>query len=61
MWQFRQNLFLSWVNNSHEPNFLRNIPREDWIWLDNVWLVNKYCFLAMHGINHPIFNMILQD
>nr|YP_009578010.1 hypothetical chloroplast RF2 [Bunchosia argentea]YP_009578024.1 hypothetical chloroplast RF2 [Bunchosia argentea]QBK32627.1 hypothetical chloroplast RF2 [Bunchosia argentea]QBK32641.1 hypothetical chloroplast RF2 [Bunchosia argentea] len=41
MWQFRQDLFVSWGNNPHESDFLRNISRENWIWLDNVWLVNK--------------------
>nr|QXI86363.1 hypothetical protein RF2 [Gentiana producta]QXI86372.1 hypothetical protein RF2 [Gentiana producta] len=41
MWQFRQDLFVSWRKNPHESNFLRNISRDNWIWLDNVWLVNK--------------------
>jgi hypothetical protein len=41
MWQFRQDLFFSWGKNPHESDFLRNISRENWIWLDNVWLVNK--------------------
>ncbi|KAD2805438.1 hypothetical protein E3N88_38815 [Mikania micrantha] len=38
MWQFRQDLFVSWGKN---PDFLRNVSRENLIWLDNVWLVNK--------------------
>ncbi|KAL8249509.1 hypothetical protein R6Q59_006377 [Mikania micrantha] len=38
MWQFRQDLFFSWGKN---PDFLRNVSRENLIWLDNVWLVNK--------------------
>ncbi|KDP30738.1 hypothetical protein JCGZ_15167 [Jatropha curcas] len=46
MWQFRQDLFVSWGNNPHESDFLRNISREDWIWLDNVWLVNKDRFFS---------------
>nr|QIQ22789.1 Ycf2 [Cistanche deserticola]QIQ22802.1 Ycf2 [Cistanche deserticola] len=41
MWQFRQDLFLSWGKNPHESDFLRNVSRENLIWLDNVWLVNK--------------------
>ncbi|KAL2556331.1 Protein Ycf2 [Forsythia ovata] len=39
--QFRQDLFLSWGKNPHESDFLRNVSRENLIWLDNVWLVNK--------------------
>nr|UED18839.1 hypothetical protein RF2 [Euphorbia bisellenbeckii]UED18857.1 hypothetical protein RF2 [Euphorbia bisellenbeckii] len=46
MWQFRQDLFVSWGNNPHESDFLRNISRENWIWLDNVWLVNKDRFFS---------------
>nr|YP_010926015.1 Ycf2 [Swertia davidii]YP_010926034.1 Ycf2 [Swertia davidii]WKF19515.1 Ycf2 [Swertia davidii]WKF19534.1 Ycf2 [Swertia davidii] len=46
MWQFRQDLFVSWGKNPHESNFLRNISRENWIWLDNVWLVNKDRFFS---------------
>ncbi|KAG6750212.1 hypothetical protein POTOM_047304 [Populus tomentosa] len=46
MWQFRQDLFVSWGNNPHELDFLRNISRENWIWLDNVWLVNKDRFFS---------------
>ncbi|KAL8232614.1 hypothetical protein R6Q57_002392 [Mikania cordata] len=38
MWQFRQDLFVSWGKN---PDFLKNASRENLIWLDNVWLVNK--------------------
>nr|YP_010567975.1 hypothetical chloroplast RF21 [Dracocephalum rupestre]YP_010567995.1 hypothetical chloroplast RF21 [Dracocephalum rupestre]UZC55688.1 hypothetical chloroplast RF21 [Dracocephalum rupestre]UZC55689.1 hypothetical chloroplast RF21 [Dracocephalum rupestre]WCR50840.1 Ycf2 protein [Dracocephalum rupestre]WCR50857.1 Ycf2 protein [Dracocephalum rupestre] len=43
MWQFRQDLFVSWGKNPHESDFLRNvsISRENLIWLDSVWLVNK--------------------
>nr|DAD24170.1 TPA_asm: hypothetical protein HUJ06_025633 [Nelumbo nucifera] len=46
MWQFRQGLFVSWGKNLHESDFLRNISREIWIWLDNVWLVNKDRFFS---------------
>nr|YP_009127486.1 hypothetical chloroplast RF21 [Indigofera tinctoria]YP_009127503.1 hypothetical chloroplast RF21 [Indigofera tinctoria]AHY33101.1 hypothetical chloroplast RF21 [Indigofera tinctoria]AHY33119.1 hypothetical chloroplast RF21 [Indigofera tinctoria] len=46
MWQFRQDLFVSWGKNPHESDFLRNISRENWIWLDNVWLVNKDRFFS---------------
>nr|QXI89105.1 hypothetical protein RF2 [Sinogentiana souliei]QXI89119.1 hypothetical protein RF2 [Sinogentiana souliei] len=46
MWQFRQDLFVSWGKNPHESNFLRNISRDNWIWLDNVWLVNKDRFFS---------------
>nr|QIT05781.1 Ycf2 protein [Gynostemma burmanicum (nom. inval.)]QIT05798.1 Ycf2 protein [Gynostemma burmanicum (nom. inval.)] len=46
MWQFRQDLFFSWGKNPHESDFLRNISRENWIWLDNVWLVNKDRFFS---------------
>ncbi|CAA2971983.1 RNA polymerase beta subunit, partial (chloroplast), partial [Olea europaea subsp. europaea] len=35
MWQFCQDLFLSWVKNPHESDFLRNVSRENLIWLDN--------------------------
>nr|YP_010258928.1 hypothetical chloroplast RF2 [Microtis unifolia]YP_010258936.1 hypothetical chloroplast RF2 [Microtis unifolia]UIX23797.1 hypothetical chloroplast RF2 [Microtis unifolia]UIX23805.1 hypothetical chloroplast RF2 [Microtis unifolia] len=38
MWQFRQDLFVSWGKNQHE--------RENLIWLDNVWLVNKDRFFS---------------
>nr|YP_010880400.1 Ycf2 protein [Hygrophila ringens]WHU31339.1 Ycf2 protein [Hygrophila ringens] len=41
MWQFRQDLFVIWGKKSHESDFLRNVSRENLIWLDNVWLVNK--------------------
>nr|QXE39984.1 Ycf2 [Nanhaia speciosa] len=40
MWQFRQDLFVSWGKNPDESDFLRNISRENLIWLDS-WLVNK--------------------
>ncbi|RYR57709.1 hypothetical protein Ahy_A05g023417 [Arachis hypogaea] len=46
MWQFRQDLFVSWGKNQHESDFLRSISRENWIWLDNVWLVNKDRFFS---------------
>nr|YP_010858386.1 hypothetical protein RF2 [Wallichia gracilis]YP_010858403.1 hypothetical protein RF2 [Wallichia gracilis]WGM71787.1 hypothetical protein RF2 [Wallichia gracilis]WGM71804.1 hypothetical protein RF2 [Wallichia gracilis] len=46
MWQFRQDLFVSWGKNQHESDFLRNISRENLIWLDNVWLVNKDRFFS---------------
>ncbi|XP_042043463.1 LOW QUALITY PROTEIN: protein Ycf2-like, partial [Salvia splendens] len=41
MWQFRQDLFVSWGKNPHESDFLRNVSRENFICLDSVWLVNK--------------------
>nr|YP_010892211.1 hypothetical chloroplast RF2 [Ludwigia hyssopifolia]YP_010892228.1 hypothetical chloroplast RF2 [Ludwigia hyssopifolia]WJO89907.1 hypothetical chloroplast RF2 [Ludwigia hyssopifolia]WJO89924.1 hypothetical chloroplast RF2 [Ludwigia hyssopifolia] len=46
MWQFRQDLFVSWGKNPHESDFLRKISRENWIWLDNAWLVNKDRFFS---------------
>nr|YP_008994525.1 hypothetical chloroplast RF21 [Hypseocharis bilobata]AGV02953.1 hypothetical chloroplast RF21 [Hypseocharis bilobata] len=46
MWQFRQDLFVSWGKNSYESDFLRNISRESWIWFDNVRLVNKDRFFS---------------
>ncbi|GMN72474.1 hypothetical protein TIFTF001_052016 [Ficus carica] len=46
MWKFRQDLFFSWGKNPHESDFLRNISRENWIWLDNVWLENKDRFFS---------------
>nr|YP_010031000.1 hypothetical protein RF2 [Chlorophytum comosum]YP_010031017.1 hypothetical protein RF2 [Chlorophytum comosum]QOV01882.1 hypothetical protein RF2 [Chlorophytum comosum]QOV01899.1 hypothetical protein RF2 [Chlorophytum comosum] len=47
MWQFRQDLFVNWGKNQHESDFLRNLSRENWIWLDNnVWLVNKDRFFS---------------
>ncbi|CBI17771.3 unnamed protein product, partial [Vitis vinifera] len=46
MWQFRQDLFVSWGKNPHKSDFLRNVSRENWIWLDNVWLVNKDRFFS---------------
>nr|YP_009651895.1 hypothetical chloroplast RF21 [Chimonanthus praecox]YP_009651912.1 hypothetical chloroplast RF21 [Chimonanthus praecox]QCY72624.1 hypothetical chloroplast RF21 [Chimonanthus praecox]QCY72642.1 hypothetical chloroplast RF21 [Chimonanthus praecox]QJX68203.1 hypothetical chloroplast RF21 [Chimonanthus praecox]QJX68222.1 hypothetical chloroplast RF21 [Chimonanthus praecox]UVU22066.1 hypothetical chloroplast RF21 [Chimonanthus praecox] len=46
MWQFRQDLFVSWGKNRHELDFLRNVSRENLIWLDNVWLVNKDRFFS---------------
>uniref|UniRef100_UPI0030E31653 Ycf2 n=1 Tax=Alisma lanceolatum TaxID=365730 RepID=UPI0030E31653 len=44
MWQFRQNLFVSWGNNQHESDFLGNVS--SLLWLDNVWLVNKDPFFS---------------
>nr|YP_009689976.1 hypothetical protein RF2 [Justicia leptostachya]YP_009689995.1 hypothetical protein RF2 [Justicia leptostachya]QEJ80868.1 hypothetical protein RF2 [Justicia leptostachya]QEJ80879.1 hypothetical protein RF2 [Justicia leptostachya] len=41
MWQFCQDLFISWGKNPHESDFLRNVSRENLVWLGNVWLVNK--------------------
>nr|QGQ56466.1 conserved hypothetical protein ycf2 [Cheirostylis chinensis]QGQ56482.1 conserved hypothetical protein ycf2 [Cheirostylis chinensis] len=49
MWQFRQDLFVSWGKNQHESDFLRNVSRENWIWLENVWLVNKDRFFSKVG------------
>nr|AEX93966.1 hypothetical chloroplast RF21 [Haworthia cymbiformis] len=46
IWQFRQDLFVSWGKNQHESDFLRNVSRENLIWLDNVWLVNKDRFFS---------------
>nr|YP_007476091.1 hypothetical chloroplast RF21 [Dasypogon bromeliifolius]YP_007476109.1 hypothetical chloroplast RF21 [Dasypogon bromeliifolius]AEZ48738.1 hypothetical chloroplast RF2 [Dasypogon bromeliifolius]AGE93155.1 hypothetical chloroplast RF21 [Dasypogon bromeliifolius]AGE93175.1 hypothetical chloroplast RF21 [Dasypogon bromeliifolius] len=46
MWQFRQDLFVSWGKNQHESDFLRNVSRENLIWLDNVRLVNKDRFFS---------------
>ncbi|KAK7365369.1 hypothetical protein VNO78_39815 [Psophocarpus tetragonolobus] len=46
MWQFRQDLFVSWGKSPHESDFFRNMSRENWIWLDNVWLVNKDRFFS---------------
>ncbi|KAM3200387.1 hypothetical protein P3L10_032749 [Capsicum annuum] len=46
MWQFCQDLFVSWGKNPPELDFLRNVSRENWIWLDNVWLVNKDRFFS---------------
>ncbi|KAI3903833.1 hypothetical protein MKW92_007958 [Papaver armeniacum] len=40
MWQFRQDIFISWGKNLHESDFLRNVSRESWIWLDNVKVRN---------------------
>nr|QXO02788.1 Ycf2 [Cheirostylis moniliformis]QXO02805.1 Ycf2 [Cheirostylis moniliformis] len=49
MWQFRQDLFVSWGKNQHESDFLRNVSRENWIWFENVWLVNKDRFFSKVG------------
>nr|YP_006665824.1 hypothetical chloroplast RF21 [Elodea canadensis]YP_006665841.1 hypothetical chloroplast RF21 [Elodea canadensis]AEY84697.1 hypothetical chloroplast RF21 [Elodea canadensis]AEY84714.1 hypothetical chloroplast RF21 [Elodea canadensis] len=37
---------LSPRKNQHESDFLRKVSRENWIWLDNVWLVNKDPFFS---------------
>nr|YP_009145304.1 ycf2 [Trillium decumbens]YP_009145321.1 ycf2 [Trillium decumbens]AKK32184.1 ycf2 [Trillium decumbens]AKK32201.1 ycf2 [Trillium decumbens] len=44
MWQFHQDLFVSWGKNQHESDFLRNVS--SLIWLDNVRLVNKDRFFS---------------
>jgi hypothetical protein len=46
MWQFHQDLFVRWGKNPHESDFFRKISRENWIWLDTVWLVNKDRFFS---------------
>ncbi|MQM13291.1 hypothetical protein Taro_046216 [Colocasia esculenta] len=46
MWQFRQDLFISWGKNWHESDFFSNVSRENLIWLDNVWLVNMDRFFS---------------
>nr|YP_009529174.1 hypothetical protein RF2 [Pholisma arenarium]YP_009529180.1 hypothetical protein RF2 [Pholisma arenarium]AXX75974.1 hypothetical protein RF2 [Pholisma arenarium]AXX75981.1 hypothetical protein RF2 [Pholisma arenarium] len=46
MWQFHQDLFVSWGKNLRESDFLKNVSRENLIWLDNVWLVNKDRFFS---------------
>nr|YP_010397446.1 Ycf2 [Illicium simonsii]UQJ77579.1 Ycf2 [Illicium simonsii] len=46
MWQFHQDLFVSWGKNKHESHFFRNVSRENVIWLDNVWLVNNDRFFS---------------
>nr|ATL62654.1 Ycf2 [Mostuea sp. Bremer et al. 5077] len=55
MWQFRQDLFVSWGKNPHESDFLGNVSRENWIWLDNVWLVNKDRFFSKVRIESDRF------
>nr|QXV93841.1 Ycf2 [Epimedium diphyllum]QXV93858.1 Ycf2 [Epimedium diphyllum]QXV95083.1 Ycf2 [Epimedium trifoliolatobinatum]QXV95100.1 Ycf2 [Epimedium trifoliolatobinatum] len=47
MWQFRQDLFVSWKKNPHESDFFRKVSRENWICLDNVWLINKDRFFRL--------------
>ncbi|KAK4730108.1 hypothetical protein R3W88_023096 [Solanum pinnatisectum] len=55
MWQFCQDLLVSWGKNLPELDFLRNISRENWIWLDNVWLVNKdRLFSKVHNVSSNI-------
>ncbi|KAF1877068.1 hypothetical protein Lal_00033622 [Lupinus albus] len=44
MWQFLQDIFVSWGKNPHKSDFLWKLSRANWIWLDNVWLVNKDIF-----------------
>uniref|UniRef100_A0A3Q7EVI1 Ycf2 N-terminal domain-containing protein n=1 Tax=Solanum lycopersicum TaxID=4081 RepID=A0A3Q7EVI1_SOLLC len=46
MWQFRQDLFVSWGKNPPKSDFLRNVSRENWILLDNVLLLNKDRFFS---------------
>ncbi|KAH0849850.1 hypothetical protein HID58_096033, partial [Brassica napus] len=46
MWPIPQDLFVVGGKNPHESDFLRKISRENWIWLDNVWLVNKDRFFS---------------
>jgi len=46
MWQFHQDLLISWGKNRYESDFLSNVLRENWIWLHNVWLVNKDRFFS---------------
>nr|QKV48131.1 hypothetical protein RF2 [Risleya atropurpurea]QKV48136.1 hypothetical protein RF2 [Risleya atropurpurea] len=46
MWQFRQDLLFSWGKNQHESYFLSNVSKENWVWLENVWLVNKDQFFS---------------
>lgn len=37
---------IRWGKNSHESDFLRNISRDNWIWLNNVRLVTKDPFFS---------------
>nr|WEF73755.1 hypothetical chloroplast RF2 [Sassafras randaiense] len=46
MWQFRQDLFVIGGKNRHKSDFLRNVSRENLIWLDNAWLVNRNRFFS---------------
>nr|YP_009747743.1 Ycf2 protein [Lecanorchis japonica]YP_009747747.1 Ycf2 protein [Lecanorchis japonica]QII89423.1 Ycf2 protein [Lecanorchis japonica]QII89427.1 Ycf2 protein [Lecanorchis japonica] len=46
MWQFCQDLFVSWGKNQHESDFSGNVSRDNLIGLDNVWLVNKDRFFS---------------
>nr|QXO02874.1 Ycf2 [Cheirostylis montana]QXO02886.1 Ycf2 [Cheirostylis montana] len=57
MWQFRQDLFVSWGKNQHESDFLRNVSRENWIWLENVWLVNKDRFFSKVAFRNVLSNI----
>ncbi|PHU00595.1 Protein Ycf2 [Capsicum chinense] len=55
MWKFCQDLFVSWGKNSPELDFLRNVSRENWVWLDNVWLVNKdQFFIKVQNVSSNI-------
>nr|WOC90959.1 hypothetical chloroplast RF21 [Utricularia arenaria]WOC90978.1 hypothetical chloroplast RF21 [Utricularia arenaria] len=57
MWQFRQDLFVSWGKNPHESDFLRNVSRENFFWLDNVWLVNKDRFFRKRKVRNVSSNI----
>nr|YP_010121606.1 Ycf2 [Pinguicula alpina]YP_010121622.1 Ycf2 [Pinguicula alpina]QRE78582.1 Ycf2 [Pinguicula alpina]QRE78583.1 Ycf2 [Pinguicula alpina] len=57
MWQFRQDLFVSWGKNPHESDFLRNVSRDNFIWLDNVWLVNKDRFFRKRKVRNVSSNI----
>nr|YP_010887615.1 Ycf2 protein [Chlorocardium rodiei]WJJ67186.1 Ycf2 protein [Chlorocardium rodiei] len=46
MWQFCQDLVVIWGKNRHKSDFLRNVSRENLIWLDNAWLVNRDRFFS---------------
>ncbi|KAK6793759.1 hypothetical protein RDI58_007212 [Solanum bulbocastanum] len=60
MWQFRQDLFVSWGKNPLESNFLRNVSRENWIWLDNVWS-EIYIYEELKGLNDQLCNQLLES
>nr|YP_010293014.1 hypothetical protein RF2 [Eriocaulon alpestre]YP_010293031.1 hypothetical protein RF2 [Eriocaulon alpestre]YP_010473212.1 hypothetical protein RF2 [Eriocaulon faberi]YP_010473229.1 hypothetical protein RF2 [Eriocaulon faberi]ULQ65804.1 hypothetical protein RF2 [Eriocaulon buergerianum]ULQ65295.1 hypothetical protein RF2 [Eriocaulon alpestre]ULQ65312.1 hypothetical protein RF2 [Eriocaulon alpestre]ULQ65821.1 hypothetical protein RF2 [Eriocaulon buergerianum]UVH66235.1 hypothetical protein len=44
MWQFRQDLRVSWGKNPHES--VRNVSKDNWIWLDSVCLGSKDRFVS---------------
>ncbi|KAL4184801.1 hypothetical protein AMTRI_Chr10g227330 [Amborella trichopoda] len=47
--------FHIWGNNQHELDFLRNVLRENLIWLGSMWLVNKDMFFSkVHNISTNI-------